>query len=161
MEQKVTAYLRRLKEARGCTQQQIADESGVPIGTVGKYLAGIADEAAGYDAVQRLVICLGGSLDELAGIRADEHRADGDADQAYKAVIAGLEARLDEKDERIEHRGRIASEDHQRAEEAIAYERRRARIAMTVSYIMMGLFVLIVLMFFIDWMIPSVGWIRG
>ena len=111
MEQKVTAYLRQMKEARGCTQQQIADESGVPIGTVGKY-------------------------------------------------IAGLEARLDEKDERIEHRGRIASEDHQRAEEAIAYERRRARIAMTISYIVMGLFVLIVLMFVVDWMVPTVGWIR-
>lgn len=157
MEQKVTAYLRQLKEARGCTQKQIADESGVPIGTVGKYLAGIADEAAGYDAVRRLVVCLGGSLDELAGIRADEHKADGDADQAYKAVIAGLEARLDEKDERIEHRGRIATEDHQRAEEAIAYERRRARIAMAVSYIVMGL---IVLMFVVDWMVPTVGWIR-
>lgn len=157
MGQKVTAYLRRLKEARGYTQQQIADESGVPIGTVGKYLAGIADEAAGYDAVQRLVVCLGGSLDEMAGIRADEHRADEDADQAYKAVIAGLEARLDEKDERIEHRGRIASEDHQRAEEAIAYERRRARIAMAISYIVMGL---IVLMFVVDWMVPTVGWIR-
>lgn len=157
MEQKVTAYLRQLKEARECTQQQIADESGVPIGTVGKYLAGIADEAAGYDAVRRLVVCLGGSLDELAGIRADEHKADGDADQAYKAVIAGLEARLDEKDERIEHRGRIATEDHQRAEEAIAYERRRARIAMAVSYIVMGL---IVLMFVVDWMVPTVGWIR-
>lgn len=129
----------------------------MPIGTVGKYLAGIADEAAGYDAVRRLVVCLGGSLDELAGIRADEHKADGDADQAYKAVIAGLEARLDEKDERIEHRGRIATEDHQRAEEAIAYERRRARIAMAVSYIVMGL---IVLMFVVDWMVPTVGWIR-
>lgn len=96
----------------------------------------------------------------MAGIRADEHGADGGADDAYKAVIAGLEARLDEKDERIEHRGRIATEEHERAEEAIAYERRRARIAMTISYIVMGLFVLIVLMFFIDWMVPTVGWIR-
>ena len=160
MEQKVTAYLRQLKEARGYTQQQIADESGVPIGTIGKYFSALDDESASYEILRRLVVCLGGSLDEMAGIRADGHKADGDADQAYKAVIAGLEARLDEKDERIEHRGRIASEDHQRAEEAIAYERRRARIAMTISYIVMGLFVLIVLMFFIDWMIPSVGWIR-
>lgn len=157
MEQKVTAYLRRMKEARGYTQQQIADESGVPIGTIGKYFSALDDESASYETLRRLVVCLGGSLDEMAGIRADEHRADGDADQAYKAVIAGLEARLDEKDERIEHRGRIASEDHQRAEEAIAYERRRARIAMAVSYIVMGL---IMLMFFIDWMVPTVGWIR-
>lgn len=158
MEQKVTAYLRQLKEARGYTQQQIADESGVPIGTVGKYLAGIADEAAGYDAVRRLVACLGGSLDELAGLNTDARNGGSDAGQAYKAVIAGLEARLDEKDERIEHRGRIATEEHERAEEAIAYERRRAKTAMTISYIVMGLFVV---MFFIDWMIPTVGWIRG
>lgn len=158
MEKRVTTYLKQLKEAKGYTQQQIADESGVPVGTIGKYFSGIDDESASYEIVRKLVICLGGSLDELAGIRADEHRADGDADQAYKAVIAGLEARLDEKDERIEHRGRIASEDHQRAEEAIAYERRRARIAMAISYIVMGLFVV---MFFIDWMLPTVGWIRG
>lgn len=157
MEQKVTAYLRQMKEARGCTQQQIADESGVPIGTVGKYLAGIADEAAGYDAVRRLVVCLGGSLDELAGIRADEYKADGGADEAYRAVIAGLEARLDEKDERIEHRGRIASEDHQRAEEAIAYERHRAHVATVVSYAALALFVVL---FVLDFFIPTAGWIR-
>jgi transcriptional regulator with XRE-family HTH domain len=146
-----------LKEAKGYTQQQIADESGVPIGTIGKYFSALDDESASYEILRRLVVCLGGSLDEMAGIRADEHKADGDADQAYKAVIAGLEARLDEKNERIEQRGRIATEDHQRAEEAIAYERRRARIAMAISYIVMGL---IVLMFVVDWMVPTVGWIR-
>lgn len=157
MENRVTTYLKQLKEAKGYTQQQIADESGVPIGTIGKYFSGIDDESASYEIVRKLVVYLGGSLDEMAGIRADGHKADGDADQAYKAVIAGLEARLDEKDERIEQRGRIATEDHQRAEEAIAYERRRARIAMAISYIVMGL---IVLMFVIDWMVPTVGWIR-
>lgn len=157
MENRVTTYLKQLKEAKGYTQQQIADESGVPIGTIGKYFSALDDESASYEILRRLVVCLGGSLDEMAGIRADEHKADGDADQAYKAVIAGLEARLDEKNERIEQRGRIASEDHQRAEEAIAYERRRARIAMAISYIVMGL---IVLMFVVDWMVPTVGWIR-
>ena len=157
MENRVTTYLKQLKEAKGYTQQQIADESGVPIGTIGKYFSALDDESASYEILRRLVVCLGGSLDEMAGIRADGHKADGDADQAYKAVIAGLEARLDEKNERIEQRGRIATEDHQRAEEAIAYERRRARIAMAISYIVMGL---IVLMFVVDWMVPTVGWIR-
>lgn len=157
MENRVTTYLKQLKEAKGYTQQQIADESGVPIGTIGKYFSALDDESASYEILRRLVVCLGGSLDEMAGIKADGHKADGGADQAYKAVIAGLEARLDEKDERIEQRGRIASEDHQRAKEAIAYERRRARIAMAVSYIVMGL---IVLMFVVDWMVPTVGWIR-
>lgn len=157
MEQKVTTYLRQLKEARGYTQQQIADESGVPIGTIGKYFSALDDESASYEIIRKLVVCLGGSLDEMAGIRSDEHKADGGADEAYRAVIAGLEARLDEKDERIAHRGRIASEDHERAEEAIAYERRCARMAMAISYIVIGLFAL---MFFIDWMVPTLGWIR-
>lgn len=157
MENRVTTYLKQLKEAKGYTQQQIADESGVPIGTIEKYFSALDDESASYEILRRLVVCLGGSLDEMAGIRADGHKADGDADQAYKAVIAGLEARLDEKNERIEQRGRIATEDHQRAEEVIAYERRRARIAMAISYIVMGL---IVLMFVVDWMVPTVGWIR-
>ena len=157
MEQKVTAYLRQMKEARGCTQQQIADESGVPIGTVGKYLAGIADEAAGYDAVRRLVVCLGGSLDELVGIRADRHRADGDADQAYKAVIAGLEARLSEKDERLMHRDELVVEERRRAQEEIMNERKRAKTAMWVSYVALGLFVVL---FYMDFLIPTVGWIK-
>lgn len=160
MGQTVTAYLRRLKDQNGYTQQQIAEASGVALGTVAKYMAGIDDDGAGFDAVRRMVYCMGGSLDELAGLNTDAQKAEGDVGQAYKAVIAGLEARLDEKDERIEHRGRIATEEHERAEEAIAYERRRARIAMTVSYIVMGLFVLIVLMFVVDWMLPTVGWIR-
>lgn len=157
MEQKVTAYLRQMKESRGCTQQQIADESGVPIGTVGKYLAGIADEAAGYDAVRRLVVCLGGSLDELAGIRADGHKTDGDADQAYKAVIAGLEARLSEKDERLMHRDELVVEERRRAQEEIMNERKRAKMAMWVSYVALGLFVVL---FYMDFLIPTVGWIK-
>lgn len=157
MEQKVTAYLRRLKDQRGYTQQQIADESGVALGTVAKYMAGIDDEGAGFDVVRKMAYCMGGSLDELAGIRTDDHKTDEGTDQAYKAVIAGLEARLDEKDERIAHRGQLAEDEQQRAAEVLAYERRRARIAMTISYIVMGLFVLVV---FIDWMIPTVGWIR-
>ena len=151
MEQNVTAYLRQLKKEKGWTQQQISDECGVPTGTVAKYFAGIDDEAAGYDTVSRLVRCLGGSLDELAGIcRKDDSTA-------YQAIIAGLEARLDEKDERIAHRGQLAEDEQQRAAEVLAYERRRARTATIVSYVVLGIFAVITL---IDWLVPTVGWIR-
>lgn len=34
---KISAYLNKLKNDSGMTQQQIADLSGVPIGTVPKY----------------------------------------------------------------------------------------------------------------------------
>lgn len=157
MEQKVTAYLRQLKAARGYTQQQIADKSGVPIGTIGKYFSALDDESASYEIIRKLVVCLGGSLDEMAGIRSDEHKADGDADQAYKAVIAGLEARLGEKDERISARWRLAEKEQERAEEEIAYERRRARAAIIISYVALGLFALL---FLLDFLLPSMGWIR-
>lgn len=158
MEQSITAYLRQLKKAKGWTQQQISDESGVPLGTAAKYLSGVDDEAAGYETVRKLVLCLGGSLDELAGICRQ------DSDAAYQAIIAGLEARLaekdarlNEKDERIAHRGQLAEDEQQRAAEVLAYERKRARTATIVSYIVLGIFAIITL---IDWIVPTVGWIR-
>ena len=157
MEQKVTAYLRQLKEARGYTQQQIADESGVPIGTIGKYFSALDDESASYDILRRLVVCLGGSLDEMAGIRSDEHKDDGGTDEAYRAVIAGLEARLDEKDERISARWKLAEKEREHAEMDVAYERKRAKIATILSYAVLGLFALMVLL---DYLLPTFGWIR-
>lgn len=157
MEQKVTAYLRQLKEARGYTQQQIADESGVPIGTIGKYFSALDDESASYEIIRKLVVCLGGSLDEMAGISSDEHKDDGGTDEAYRAVIAGLEARLDEKDERISARWKLAEKEREHAESEIAYERRRSKIATILSYAVLGLFALMVLL---DYLLPTFGWIR-
>ena len=36
--------------------------------TLGKYFAGIDDDSASYEIVRKLVMCMGGSLDEMAGI---------------------------------------------------------------------------------------------
>ena len=86
---------------------------------------------------------MGGSLDELAGM---ETGADRD-----------LEARLGEKDERISAQWRLAEKERERAEAEIAYERRRARAAIIISYVALGLFVLF---FLLDFLLPSMGWIR-
>lgn len=96
---------------------------------------------------------MGGSLDELAGIGTG---ADRDLD-AYQLVVAGLEARLGEKDERISARWRLAEKERERAEAVIAYERRRAKVATILSYAVLGLFVM---MFLLDYLLPTVGWIR-
>lgn len=145
--------MRKLKSKIGCTQQEIADMSGVNANTLGKYFAGINDESANYETVRKLVMCMGGSLDELAGIGTGAER---DPD-AYQLVVAGLEARLDEKDERISARWRLAEKERERAEEEIAYERRRARAAIIISYVALGLFALL---FLLDFLLPSMGWIR-
>lgn len=121
--------------------------------TIGKYFSGINDESANFEIVRRLVATMGGSLDELAGIGTGAER---DLD-AYQLVVAGLEARLGEKDERISARWRLAEKERERAEEEIAYERRRARAAIIISYVALGLFALL---FLLDFLLPSMGWIR-
>lgn len=121
--------------------------------TIGKYFSGINDESANFEIVRRLVATMGGSLDELAGIGTGAER---DLD-AYQLVVAGLEARLGEKDERISARWRLAEKEREHAEEEIAYERRRARAAIIISYVALGLFALL---FLLDFLLPSMGWIR-
>ena len=121
--------------------------------TIEKYFSGINDDSANFEIVRRLVATMGGSLDELAGIGTGAERDLG----AYQMVVAGLEARLGEKDERISARWRLAEKERERAEEEIAYERRRARAAIIISYVALGLFVLF---FLLDFLLSSMGWIR-
>lgn len=121
--------------------------------TIGKYFSGINDDSANFEIVRKLVATMGGSLDELAGIGTSAER---DLD-AYQLVVAGLEARLGEKDERISARWRLAEKERERAEAEIAYERRRARAAIIISYVALGLFALL---FLLDFLLPSMGWIR-
>lgn len=147
MSQKVCEYLRWLKESGDFTQQQLSDKTGIPMGTIPKYFSGMDDESASFETVRKLVMAMGGSLDALAGIRSDP-APDPTGDRS--AVIAGLEAHLSEN-------RRWMDEDHARVRSAILYERRRARIACVVSYAALGLFAIL---FFLDFLIPSIGWIQ-
>ena len=90
-----------------------------------------------------------GSLDELAEIPLRQAEHD---ESAYKAVVAGLEARLDEKNDRIRHRAELLDDEQQRSER----ETRRANRATLIACIIGALFVLLV---FIDALIPTRGWI--
>ena len=190
-----------LKDRTGYKQQQLADKTGINIGTMSRYFAGIDDESASYEIVRKLVMAMGGDLNELAGITPPEIAvneekltADGyteteikailrwagsEISRTYKAVVAGLEARLNEKDERLTHRNALVEEEHRRAVEGIEHERKRAmediaqerrrameeveherkraHIASIISYAALGLFVLL---FILDFLLPTMGWIR-
>lgn len=63
----IAEYLGKLKAEKNLTQQQIAELSGVPMGTVSRILAGQV-ECPSFQAVADITKALGGSLDELAGI---------------------------------------------------------------------------------------------
>lgn len=80
----ISEYLSRLKEEKSLTQQQIAELSGVPMGTVSRILAGQV-ECPSFQAVADMTRALGGSLDELAGIerKEPEKTQDGSSDVRY------------------------------------------------------------------------------
>ena len=125
------------------------------MGTIPKYFTNMDDDSASFETVRKLVMAMGGSLDELAGIQPkpievspEKLTEDGFTESeikvilrwagsriahSYQAVIAGLEARIAEKDERLSHRSSLLEHEHQRAEdehrralEAVAVERKRA-----------------------------------
>ena len=49
------------------TSQEIADRSGVPLSTVSRVFSGRTDNPS-FETIRDLVMAMGGSLDELAGI---------------------------------------------------------------------------------------------
>lgn len=67
----LATQLKLLKEKRGLTNQQLADLSGVPVGTVNRILSGQTDNPS-FQTICDLVMAMDGSLDELAGIEKDE-----------------------------------------------------------------------------------------
>lgn len=67
---RISTYLRALKARTGYTQQQLSDISHVPIGTIPHYFSDLDDDSANFEIVRKLVVTMGGSLDELAGIAA-------------------------------------------------------------------------------------------
>ena len=178
VKQQLFIQLGALMEKHGFTNQSLSDASGVPAGTISGIRSGqIANP--GFEAVCAMMRAMGESVDALMGIvptRApiDEEKltADGytqteiraimrwagsEISRTYKAIVAGLEARIVEKDERLTHRDTLIADEHRRAEQQVSHAQRQTKLAIAVSYITLGLFVLL---FSIDFLLPAAGWIR-
>lgn len=86
----ISTQLKELKDKRKLTNQQLSDLSGVPIGTINRILAGQTDNPS-FQTVCDMVMAMGGSLDELVGIRGsagkDQPPANGDIIYLYEKVI--------------------------------------------------------------------------
>lgn len=128
---RISTYLRALKARTGYTQQQLSDISHVPIGTIPHYFSDLDDDSANFEIVRKLVVTMGGSLDELAGIAAPvSAEPEGQSlSEMYRAMIC----------------------------EQIAFERRRARICLVVSFLSLGF---IVCLFAADYLMPTTGWLK-
>lgn len=62
--------LRELKEKSGMSVQQIAAKSGVPASTISRILSGQTD-SPGIQTIVDLVRAMGGSLDEVLGLKVE------------------------------------------------------------------------------------------
>lgn len=176
---KISAYLSMLKNQTGYTQQQLAELTDIPPGTLPRYFGAMDDEAANFETVRKLVVAMHGSLDELAGIapkqlKINEYKltedgyteseikailrwAGSEISRSYQTIVAGLEARIAEKDERLLHRTGLVEIEHRRAEEQILYERKRSQICMIIAFASLGL---LAGLFIVDFLLPTVGWIQ-
>lgn len=67
----ISSQLKLLKEKRKLTNQQVADLSGVPIGTINRIMSGQTDNPS-FQTVCDIVMAMDGSLDELVGIREED-----------------------------------------------------------------------------------------
>ena len=64
----LSTRLKELKDQRKLTNQQLSELSGVPVGTINRIMAGQTDNPS-FQTVCDMVMAMGGSLDELAGIQ--------------------------------------------------------------------------------------------
>lgn len=187
---RISTYLNELKNRTGYTQQQLSEITHIPSGTLPKYFSAMDDDSANFEIVRKLVVAMDGSLDELAGIapkqlvineekltedgyteseiRAILRWAGSEIARNYQAIVASLEARIAEKDERLAHRTGLMAEEHQRskddiaverrrAQEIILYERKRSQLCLIVAFVSLGL---LAGMFICDFLMPTVGWIQ-
>lgn len=89
----IRTQLREMKEQCGLINKELADRSGVSLPTVNRIMSGETD-SPGYQTVCDLVMAMGGSLDELAGIWLATEAQSGESIEFYKQLISEKDAWL-------------------------------------------------------------------
>ena len=90
----ISTQLKELKDKRKLTNQQLAELSGVPVGTINRILSGQTDNPS-FQTVCDIVMAMDGSLDELVGISEPEKvpaKAKGpgrEIIELYQTIISG------------------------------------------------------------------------
>lgn len=82
----IRVQLREMKEKCGYSNKKIAELSGVSLPTVNRIMSGQTD-IPNFQTVCDLVIAMGGSLDELAGIQPKPKAQDERTEEIYKAML--------------------------------------------------------------------------
>ena len=122
----ILSKLVELRDAKGWTNQRLADESGVPLSTVIRICNGQTDNPTILQ-VEKLANALGCSIDEITGVKQVEQKFNPDDNliQLYKDII-----------------------------------RTKDKYIKFLSGALISIFVIVLVMLFLDMFILDVGYIR-
>ncbi len=93
----IRVQLREMKEKSGLSNKELAERSGISLPTVNRIMSGQTD-IPNYQTVCDLVMAMGGSMDELAGIRRKPAPGQETSAEGYMAVIQDKNRIIGEKD---------------------------------------------------------------
>lgn len=138
----VKDYLTALKNKGGFSWSELSEMSGLPDATIRKIFSGETADPR-FDTVSKLVISMGGSLDEMIGVEHEKSDDDSKTVNAITAIRDVYEARI---------------EDIKKSSAAHIASITRDKRFLAGCCAVLGLFVILWLV--VDLMIGSVGWIR-
>ena len=92
----INANLKEMKKKSGMSNKDIAEKSGISLSTVNRIMSGQTD-IPNYQTICDLVIAMGGSLDELAGIEKVGGSQNGGSPEVYLAIIKDKDRIIAEK----------------------------------------------------------------
>lgn len=96
----IRVQLQEMKKKCGLSNKEIAERSGISLATVNRIMSGQTD-VPNYQTVCDLVMAMGGSLDELAGIHKEAAPLHEGSSEGYMAVIKEKNRIIAEKDQWI------------------------------------------------------------
>lgn len=140
------ARLKALKDQSGLTNQEIADLSQVPLSTVKRIFSGgeyrHSDDHHSFNAITAITVALGGSLDEIAGIKTPEERMQS---PRIESVISNYAELLKEKDARIEEKNAQIDQLRQEKDDNIKHLRKEIKFLalFLAGFVAVVLFVLL------------------
>ena len=99
------SYLKELKKTRNLTVAEIAELSKIPASTISRIFSGNTMNAS-FETISPIVIAMGGSLDEMVGLKSpDEEPVKPQVEttlNAYADLLNEKDSRIREKDKTIE-----------------------------------------------------------
>lgn len=152
----VVSAIRDEKARQGKTNQQLSDETGIPIATVSRLLSGAVDNPA-FSVVCAVCAALGLSVDSLTGIPTPARENAHDL-ETLRAELAHKEALLAEKEKTVSLlRERSHMMEHEIS--AVRNSWKGVTYGATGLSILFGLFLMVYV--FLDMRNPNLGLFRG